>query len=228
VQFLSWHVRPVNVAGLAFVLLALAPLWAQIKTQDPVLHRRSYNQVDDDLDMSTRSSGRTILPLEASGAYSLGAGGSIDVELQPDRLSGFITRMGDRESDEGTPLTFFFATSRLAGQRLAFTTRQVHGVWFSFEGTIVRGSARSREQQGYYLLEGRLVMHDAAAGSAGPQRLALFRNWCRPNSDFLQPRMRGPECRPPSASLARVRLCMRTPLNKLSPAGTAESQTCPN
>ncbi len=71
-QILSWHVRPVNVAGLAFVLLALAPLWAQTKTQDPVLHRRGYNQVDDDLDMSTRSSGRTILPLEASGAYCVG------------------------------------------------------------------------------------------------------------------------------------------------------------
>ena len=51
------------------------PLWAQTKTQDPVLHRRGYNQVDDDLDMSTRSSGRTILPLEASGAYALGCRG---------------------------------------------------------------------------------------------------------------------------------------------------------
>ena len=91
------------------------PLWAQTKTPDPVLHRRSYNQVDDDLDYGTRSSGRTILPLEASGEYSLGSGGMVDVELQPDRLSGFITRLGDRESDEGTPLTFFFATSRLAG-----------------------------------------------------------------------------------------------------------------
>jgi hypothetical protein len=173
VQILSWHVRPVNVAGLAFVLLALASLWAQTKTQVPVLHRRSYNQVDDDLDMSTRSSGRTILPLEASGGYSLGAGGSIDVELQPDRLSGFITRMGDRESDEGTPLTFFFATSRLAGQRMAFTTRQVHGVWFSFEGTIIRGSARSRDQQGYYLLEGRLVMHDVASQTEQARMVSL-------------------------------------------------------
>jgi hypothetical protein len=173
VQILSWHVRPVNVAGLAFVLLALAPLLAQTKTQDPVLHRRAYNQVDEDLDMSTRSSGRTILPQEASGTYALGAGGSIDVELQPDRLSGFITRMGDRASDEGTPLTFFFATSRLAGQRMAFTTRQVHGVWFSFDGTIVRGSARSRDQQGYYLLEGRLVMHDVASQTEQARMVSL-------------------------------------------------------
>jgi hypothetical protein len=166
-------VRPVKVAGLAFVLLALAPLWAQTKTQDPVLHRRGYNQVEEDLDMSTRSTGRTLLPLEASGTYALGSSGSIDVELQPDRLSGFITRMGDRASDEGTPLTFFFATGRLAGQRMAFTTRQVHGVWFSFEGTIVRGSARGRDQQGYYLLEGRLVMHDVAGQTEQARMVSL-------------------------------------------------------
>ena len=172
-RFLGWHVRPVNLAGLAFVLLATAPLLAQATTQDPVLHRRAYNQVDDDLDMSPRSTGRTLLPVEASGAYALGSTGSIDVELQPDRLSGFISRLGDRESDEGTPLTFFFATSRLAGQRLAFTTRQVHGVWFSFEGTIVRGPARSRDQQGYYLLEGRLVMHDVDSRTEQTRMVSL-------------------------------------------------------
>ena len=117
-QFLRCHVRPVNLVLL--VLLAAAPLSAQIQTRDPVLHRRGYNQVDDDLDMGTRSSGRTMLPLEASGNYSLGSGGRIDVELQPDRLSGFITRLGDRESDEGTPLTFFFRHQPVGGAAISF------------------------------------------------------------------------------------------------------------
>jgi hypothetical protein len=158
---------------LLVALLAATSLAAQTRTPDPVLHRRAYNQVDDDLGFDTRSSGRTVLPVDASGEYALGSTGAIDVELQPDRLSGFITRLGDRESDEGTPLTFFFATSRLAGQQMAFTTRQVHGVWFSFEGTIVRGSARSREQQGYYLLEGRLVMHDVATQTEQARMVSL-------------------------------------------------------
>jgi hypothetical protein len=56
------------------LFLAVAPLWAQTRRRIPVLHRRGYNQVDDDLDMGTRSSGRTLLPLEASGEYSLGSG----------------------------------------------------------------------------------------------------------------------------------------------------------
>jgi hypothetical protein len=158
---------------LLVALLAATSLAAQTRTPDPVLHRRAYNQVDDDLGFDTRSSGRTVLPVDASGEYALGSTGAIDVELQPDRLSGFITRLGDRESDEGTPLTFFFATSRLAGQQMAFTTRQVHGIWFSFEGTIVRGSARSREQQGYYLLEGRLVMHDVATQTEQARMVSL-------------------------------------------------------
>jgi hypothetical protein len=158
----------------AIALLALAlPVWSQTRAPDPVLHRRTYSQVDDDLGYNTRSSGRTILPLEASGEYQLGSGEIVEIDLQPDRLSGFITRFGDRVSDEGTPLTFFFATSRLAGQQLAFTTRQVHGVWFSFEGTIVRGSARSRDQQGYYLLQGRLVLHDAASQTEQARMVSL-------------------------------------------------------
>ncbi len=165
--------------GKVIALLALAltpcappPLWGQANNApQPVLHRRGYNQVEDEMD--TRSSGRTILPLEASGEYTLGTGEFVDVELQPDRLTGYITRLGDRESDEGTPLTFFFATSRLSGQRFSFNTRQVHGVWFSFEGTIVRGNAPSRTQQGYYLLEGRLVLHDVASQTQQARNVSL-------------------------------------------------------
>ena len=168
-QFSRWHV----VALLALALLPCAPppVWGQSTAPQPVLHRRSY--MDGELDIGTRSSGRTILPLEASGEYSLGAGGTVEVDLQPDRLSGYITRLGDRESDEGTPLTFFFATSRLSGSRLSFTTRQVHGVWFSFEGTIVRGSARSRDQQGYYLLQGQLVLHDVGTQTQQARMVSL-------------------------------------------------------
>src|ERR1700691_3903201 len=169
VRFSRWNV------SLLLLALALAgtPLWAQANAPNPVLHRRGYNQAGDDLDIRTRSSGRTVLPLEASGEYALGSGEMVDVELEPERLSGYITRLGDRESDQGTPLTFFFATSRLAGQRLAFTTRQVHGVWFSFDGTIVRGPARSRDQQGYYLLEGRLVMHDVDSRTEQTRMVSL-------------------------------------------------------
>jgi hypothetical protein len=164
VQFSRWSL-------LVLFVLALAPVWGQSQSA-VVLHRR-VPQINDEFDYATRSVGRTALPSEASGEYALGGGGTIEIDLQPDRLSGFITRAGDRASDEGTPLTFFFATSRLTSQQLAFTTRQVHGVWWTFQGTIMRGSARSRDQQGYYLLQGQLVMHDAASQTEQARMVSL-------------------------------------------------------
>ena len=161
-----------TMALLIMPLITMA-MAAQVRADGPVLHRRSYSQVDEEADPGTHSVGRTLLPADASGEYSLGAGGMVDVELQPDRLSGFITRLGDRESDQGTPLTFFFATSRLSGQRMAFTTRQVHGVWFSFDGTIVRGNATNHGQPGYYLLEGSLVLHDTATHTEQARMVSL-------------------------------------------------------
>ena len=169
-KFSRWKV--IALLALALTPCAPSPLWGQnYSSPQPVLHHRGYSELEDEMD--TRSSGRTILPLEASGEYTLGTGEFVDVELQPDRLTGYITRLGDRESDEGTPLTFFFATSRLSGQRFSFTTRQVHGVWFSFEGTIVRGNAQSRAQQGYYLLEGQLVLHDVASQTKQTRNVSL-------------------------------------------------------
>jgi hypothetical protein len=164
VQFPRWSLP-------ALLVLTLSPVWGQSKPV-AVLHRR-VSPVNDEFDYATRSVGRTALPPEASGEYVLGGGGTIEIDLQPDRLSGFITRQGDRESDEGTPLTFFFATSRLSSQQLAFTTRQVHGVSWAFQGTIVRGSARTRDQQGYYLLQGQLVMRDAAGQTEQARMVSL-------------------------------------------------------
>jgi hypothetical protein len=46
-------------------------------------------------------------------------------------------------------------------------------VWFSFEGTIVRGSAQSRDQQGYYLLQGKLVLHDVGSQTEQARMVSL-------------------------------------------------------
>jgi hypothetical protein len=46
-------------------------------------------------------------------------------------------------------------------------------LWFSFEGTIVRGPARTRDQEGYYLLEGRLVMHDITSQMQQQRNVSL-------------------------------------------------------
>lgn len=140
----------------------------------PALHRRAESRVLAEQETETVSSGRSTLPAAASGQYLLGEDGeSIEIDLQPDRLSGYVSRFGDRAGDQGEPLTFFFASAALDGQRLSFLTRQVHGEWLSFSGTIVRGEARSRTQQGYYRLQGRLVRHDVLLGTEQSREVSL-------------------------------------------------------
>lgn len=140
----------------------------------PELHRRVDAQAIEDRDFFTISRGRTTLPVEASGEYSLGeAGETVEIDLEPDRLSGYISRFGDEMSDEGTPLTFFFDTSWLNGRQIGFTTRRVHGTWFSFRGTIVRGDAETRLQDGYYRLQGSMAMHNAANGTVQTRDVSL-------------------------------------------------------
>jgi hypothetical protein len=58
-------------------------------------------------------------------------------------------------------LTYFFDQTSLHAQDLKFTTQLIHGIWYSFQGTIVRGSGKTREDDGYYLLMGELTEHDA-------------------------------------------------------------------
>ncbi len=135
----------------------------------PRLHLR--REVDRE---EIRSRGRSSLSRDVSGEYLLGRRGElVEIDLMPNRLDGFISRLGDGGSDNGVPLTFFFATSELAGQQLDFTTRQVHGDWFSFAGTIVRGSVASKAQAGYYLLRGRLSLHDAENGRVITREVSL-------------------------------------------------------
>lgn len=158
---------------LSLLLLDSTSVLAQ-QQPAPALHRRIEASSLDEADSSTISRGRTTLPLDAAGEYSLGQSGeTIQIDLEPKYLGGYISRFGDRMSDQGTPLTFFFATSALNGQQLSFTTRKVHGVWFSFVGTIVRGNATTRAQEGYYRLEGHMVLHDDANGTQQAREVSL-------------------------------------------------------
>jgi hypothetical protein len=122
--------------------------------------------------------GRSNLPDEAAGAYALSTNPAevIEMILNGDgndvRLQGYLTRLGDGESDQGAPLTYFFARTTVSPTQLTFITRQVHGLWWSFAGTIDRGSAQMSTQKGYYFLNGTLTEH-FDTGQSQPQRVRL-------------------------------------------------------
>jgi hypothetical protein len=149
---------------LAVVLVCGLRSFAQTATADPKLQKR-------DAEAATAKPPKphelSTLPPEASGEYLLDEEGSvIQITLDAGRLSGYVTKMGDDQSDRGTPLTFFFDQADARGDSLSFTTKKVHGIWFSFEGTIVRGDVRlSEAENGYFRLKGGWTTHNDARNS---------------------------------------------------------------
>jgi hypothetical protein len=72
-------------------------------------------------------------------------------------ITGFISRYGERESDRGAFLDQFFKEGKLDGNKLSFTTQTVHGVWFTFRGTVERGEGKKSGEEAYYVLKGTLI-----------------------------------------------------------------------
>jgi len=73
------------------------------------------------------------------------------------RVTGFVSRYSDSESDRGVFVDHFFKSGKLEGNQLVFTTETVHSVWFEFHGTIERGEGKSRADEAYYVLKGTLI-----------------------------------------------------------------------
>lgn len=92
-------------------------------------------------------------------------------------VTGFVSRYGDGESDQGTFLDHFFKQGKLEGHDLTFTTETVHGTWFEFKGKLDRGPAKTRAQEGYYVLKGTLTenLTDAAKKVTAKSREVEFK-----------------------------------------------------
>lgn len=96
---------------------------------------------------------------EYSGMYSfLRDGEFVQLTVEEGRVTGFISRYGDLESDRGEFLDHFFKPgSKLDGNKLTFTTETVHGIWFEFRGSIERGEGKKPGDEAYYVLKGTLT-----------------------------------------------------------------------
>lgn len=148
--------------GALVLPLLLPPALLAQSTSKPTLHHRGDPDTMDRPIVVKQGGINSLIPEDASGEYMLGHPGEVvQITMQFGDLSGYISRQGDGESDSGTPLAFFFDKTTMQGQELTFTTRQIHGVWYSFQGTITRGPGKTREEDGYYLLAGDLIEHDS-------------------------------------------------------------------
>ena len=117
---------------------------------------------------------------DISGSYSfLKEGEYVQINLEESGVTGFISRFGELESDRGAFLDQFFEKAALVGNKLTFTTKKIHGVWFEFSGTVERGPAKTTAEEGYYVLKGRLTQYatDAAGKSSGRFREVVLKSF---------------------------------------------------
>jgi hypothetical protein len=100
---------------------------------------------------------------EADRAYSgmytfLKEGEFVQLTVEDEkRVTGFISRYGEGESDKGAFLDQFFKSAKLEGNKLNFTTDVVHGVSFDFRGTVERGEGKNPGDEAYFVLKGWLT-----------------------------------------------------------------------
>ncbi len=80
----------------------------------------------------------------------------VQLTVEDGKVSGFISRFGDTDSDKGQFIDQFFDKATLAGDRLSFNTKTVHGVWYEFTGVITITPGKKLGQEDYRVIKGTL------------------------------------------------------------------------
>lgn len=122
---------------------------------------------------------------DISGMYSfLKEGEFVQINLEPDGMTGYISREGDMESDQGQFLDHFFNKASIHGHEVSFVTKPVHGVSFEFKGRFEHGLlAKSKAEDGYFVLRGTLteIRSDATNKTTSHSREVEFRSLAQPD-----------------------------------------------
>jgi hypothetical protein len=157
-------------------LLALAML------QQPGLQPRSSNSPDDHPVVVVRNQAKSVMPEDASGLYRFdnsdtrkgsNFGEGIEIDEQFDEVTGYLTIKASPDGGKPSMQSYFLARVEGGGGELKFTTKPVHGIWYSFAGTLVRGPGATRANDGYYLLSGTLTMHDDTRQTTQQRTISL-------------------------------------------------------
>jgi len=109
--------------------------------------------------------GQTTAPAEKkstadySGTYTfLRDGEFIQVNLEANgKVTGYVSRYGNSESDSGVFLDHFFKQAKLDGNQFSFATETVHAISYEFRGTVERGPGKNPGDEAYYVLKGTLT-----------------------------------------------------------------------
>ena len=163
------------------VVLALASLLA------PGPQKGHDQKPVNDVVKPVTASGSNTAAEDISGMYSfLQEGEFVQINLEKNGVSGYISKMGTLESDKGAFLDLFFTKAAVIGHDVSFTTRPVHGIWYEFKGSFARGSAKTKDDDGYYVVRGTLTefsMDAAKQNTSSHSRAVEFKSLAQPDDD---------------------------------------------
>ena len=101
---------------------------------------------------------------DPSGMYTfLKEGEFVQLNLEDGKLSGFVSRFGDTDSDKGEFIDQFFDRASLEGSHLSFKTKTVHALWYDFDGTLSVEPGKKVGDEGYRVIRGKLTLHASDA-----------------------------------------------------------------
>ena len=148
-----------GLIAVALFLAAVAPLPASAQ-QD---HRATQAEAEN-----------------ISGTYSfLREGEFVQLTVEDGRLSGYVSRFGDSDSDKGQFIDQFFDKTTLQGDHVTFNTKTVHGVWYDFSGVVTTTPGKKAEDEGFHVMKGKLVQHttDDKGNEKAMQRQVEFKSF---------------------------------------------------
>ena len=188
------------LAALAAAQQAPAPKAPPVKAyQDDISGMYTFLQEGEFVQINVESPGRQFvkvpMPRDPSSmkvenvpdggqtnvntVYTPPAPEKLPVGNKPLVVTGFVSRFGDTESDKGAFLDQFITKGTLYGNEISFTTKPLHGVWFEFKGKLERGTAKTRAEEGYYVIRGTLKRFttDANKKTTSQSREATFKSF---------------------------------------------------
>ncbi len=145
--------KKIHLIVFSFCVIAVGMATARVVAQD----------AKPSQDASAKPADAATAPDKDATAYSgmytfLKEGEFVQVTVEDEgRVTGFISRFGDGQSDKGAFLDQFFKTGKLDGNKLSFTTELVHGIEFDFKGSVERGEGKNPGDDAYFVLKGALT-----------------------------------------------------------------------
>lgn len=160
-------------------MIALLGGGSQQQSEDPGLQHRPAGAPADQTVKVTLEGGKTVLPEDAVGLYRYADrqgefGEGLQINQQFGEVTGYLSVSAGSKS-HGKLLTYFLSevTGGNAEGHFSFTTRQVHGIWYSFDGKAFRGTVANPTADGYYLMDGTLTTHDDVQKTTQNARISL-------------------------------------------------------